>query len=403
VPQGIARRARMNPRLKIAILTTDNRWIFGEYDKPAPWFGQAPDALLQGFAAVPEEIEVHVVSCTRQPVTAPEKIAANIFFHSVYVPKIGWMRTGYLGCIRTVRRRLRQIQPDLVHGQGTEHENAISAVFSGFPNVVTLLGIMKEMAQIQRARFGSFYWLAARLESMTLRRTSGVLANSRFTQEKIRGRTPKTWLVPNAVRNIFFDKPQAATPRPEAKPPVLLNAGVVAPNKRQNELLDLAEQLHSEGIRFQLKFLGGASPNDAYAARFLARVAQCPFAEHLGFKPLLEMLEHYDHADGLVHVSAIESFGLVVAEALARNLKFVGFNSGGVADIVSGIAGADHFPDGDWSGVKAALRKWIQAGAPRPTTAATIRQRYHPTAIARQHLAIYHEVLAGYRGNSMRG
>ena len=45
--------------------------------------------------------------------------------------------------------------------------------------------------------------------------------------------------------------------------------------------------------------------------------------------------------------------------------------------------------------VKVALRRWIQSGAQRPTTAAaTMRARYHPVNIAQQHLAAYREVLA---------
>ena len=120
--------------MKIALLTTDNRQPFKQYDKAEPFFGTAPEALLQGLATLPE-VEVHVVSCIRQPVRAPEKIAPNIFFHSLVVPKIGWMRTLYQGCIRATRKKLREIQPDIVHGQGTELDCGISAVFSGFPNV----------------------------------------------------------------------------------------------------------------------------------------------------------------------------------------------------------------------------------------------------------------------------
>ena len=85
--------------------------------------------MLQGFAALPE-VRVHVVSCTQQPMRSPEKLAGNIWFHSLHVPKLGWLRTGYQGCIRAVRRKLRAIQPDLVHGQGTERDCALSAIFS---------------------------------------------------------------------------------------------------------------------------------------------------------------------------------------------------------------------------------------------------------------------------------
>jgi len=376
--------------MKIALLTTDNRWPHGEYHKETPWFGMAPEALLSGLASLPE-VELHVVSCIRQPVKSPEKLADNIWFHSLYVPQIGWMRTGFLGCIAAVRKRLRRIQPDIVHGHGTEGESAICAAFSGFPNVVTLLGIMKEMARILKARPGSYCWVAALLENLCLRRTTGVLCNSRFTEEKVRRRTPKTWLVPNAVRETFFQVPPVSRRLARC---TLLNVGSVSAYKRQNELLDAAEQLRKEGLEFQLELIGKASPEDPYAARFLDRVQNSPFVSYHGFKPILELIEHYDDASALVHVSEVESFGLVVAEALSRNLKFFGFSAGGVADIVNGVGGAEALPDGGWNGLNSAISRWIRAGAARPSTAAeTMRQRYHPVNIARQHIEVYREVL----------
>jgi len=63
---------------------------------------------MQGFAQMPE-IEVHIVSCLREKAQAPPKLGPNLFFHSLYVPKIGWMRTGYQGCIRAVRKKLKVI------------------------------------------------------------------------------------------------------------------------------------------------------------------------------------------------------------------------------------------------------------------------------------------------------
>src|SRR5512137_1028017 len=101
--------------LRVGLLCSDARETGRDYAAPQPRFGTAPEALLQGFAALPE-VEVHVVSCVQQPVAAPEKIGPNLWFHSLRVPKIGWLRTGYLGCIRAVRSKLRKLQPDIVHG-----------------------------------------------------------------------------------------------------------------------------------------------------------------------------------------------------------------------------------------------------------------------------------------------
>ena len=63
----------------------------------------------------------------------PEKNRACYFYHSLIVPKLGWLCTGYQGFIRAPRKKIWELQPDIVHGQGTERDCALSAVFSGFP------------------------------------------------------------------------------------------------------------------------------------------------------------------------------------------------------------------------------------------------------------------------------
>jgi glycosyltransferase involved in cell wall biosynthesis len=86
---------------------------------------------------------------------------------------------------------------------------------------------------------------------------------------------------------------------------------------------------------------------------------------------------------------------LVAAEALARNLKFFGFDVGGLPDIVRGVDGSELVPAGNWDEVKIAIRRWIENGSPRPTSAApTMRERYHPRIVARRHIEIYREVLS---------
>ena len=183
-------------------------------------------------------------------------------FTASWCQKLGGCATGYQGCIRATRRKLREIQPDIVHGAGTERDCAISAVFSGFPNVVTIHGNMAELARLFKAPIGSFHWLAARLENFTLRRTAGVLCNSTYTEGLVRSHARKTWLLPHAVRSAFFEPiPEAAS-----RPCVLLNAGYIVPRKRQLELLDVAEALHQRGLKFEFRFIGFIPPATAVCA-----------------------------------------------------------------------------------------------------------------------------------------
>ena len=380
--------------MRVAILTTDSREHFGNYTDPKPSFGTAPTALFQGFATLPN-LEVHILSCTQQPMFSPAKLADNIWFHSLHVPKIGWLRTGYFGCILAVRKKLQEIQPDIVHGQGTERDCGISAIFSGYPNVITIHGNMALLARTFHAGLATFYWWAAKLENFTLPRSSGVFCNSIHTQNLVLDRTKKTWLVPNALRAAFFSDKQ--TPQKVSEKPRLLVVGVVTPNKRQLEILSCLKSLRRQGASFEAVFIGSCG-NGAYCRDFLIELADAKndgWATFSGYVDEATIVHSMNNAHALIHFSLEESFGLVVAESLARGLKVFASNVGGIRDIASGVPEAELFDPEDWAGLSRALSTWIQKPSlSSPQTQNLMKFRYHPKTIASRHLEFYREVLS---------
>ena len=304
------------------------------------------------------------------------------------------MSTGYQGCIRAVRTLLKRLAPDIVHGQGTERDCAISAVFSGYPNVVTIHGNMAELARIFRAPIRSYNWFAARLEDFALPRTAGVFCNSAYTESLVRARAKRTWRVPNAIRAEFFE--QTAVSQPQGKPCVI-NVGLISARKRQIEILEVVRALHEQGKQVEIQFVGACSPTQVYGAAFLRAIEQAEregYGRYLGEKSVEELIALFDAADAMIHFPSEEAFGLVVAEALARNLKLFGSSVGGVVDIAAGIEGAELYGIDDWDGLQAGIARWLKESCPKPETAAAeMRRRYHPETIARRHIEIYREVL----------
>lgn len=380
--------------MRIALLTTDSREHFREYNNPNPYFGTAPAALLEGFAQLPK-LEVHVISCTQQPMSSPPKLAENIWFHSLHVPKIGWLRTGYAGCILAVRKKLKEIQPNIVHGQGTERDCGVSAVFSGYPNVITIHGNMAQLAKTFHALLSSFSWWAAKLENFTLPRSSGVFCNSIHTQNLVLSRTKKTWLVPNALRASFFS--DNLTSQKVSEKPRLLVLGVVTPNKRQLEILSCLKSLRGKGAPFDAVFIGSCG-NGAYCRDFLIKLAEAEndgWATFSGYLDEATIVQSMNNAHALIHFPLEEAFGLVVAESLARGLKVFASNVGGIRDIVSGVQDAELFDPEDWQGLQRSLLRWIKKpiSSPKQTQHLMI-SRYHPKIIANRHVEIYRDVLS---------
>ena len=376
--------------LKVAILTSDKRDHDRDYANPAPGFGTAPAALLAGFAQVPE-VEVHVVSCTQQPLAAPEKIAPNIFYHSLVVPKSGWLRTGYQGCIRAARKKLREIRPDIVHGQGTERDCALSAVFSGLPNVLTIHGNMRLVAEVNRARPFSFLWLAARLESFALPRTDGVVCISHYTRDAVAGLARRTWVLPNAVEASFFD----VQPAPDAAaPPRVLCVGMVCFRKNQNDFIRALDPL-AERKKFKLVFLGQVD-GGAYGAEFLELVKARPWCEHVAFSERARVKEHFMAATVVALPTREDNCPMVVLEAMAAGVPVMASDVGGVPDLIAsektGLFCDPAQPETFRAGV-ARLRddREFSQRLARAAKAEALRQ-FHPQAVARRHLEIYREV-----------
>lgn len=380
-----------NDTLRVAMIVGDEREVLRQWDRTDPYFGPAPAALITGLAGM-DGLELHILCCTRQPLPAPEKIAPNIFYHSIHVPRWGYLKSFYLPAILAIRKKLRSIRPQVVHGQGTEREYALAAAYSGFPSAVTIHGNMRAIARHFHARPFSFHWLTARLETIALRKATGIICNSVYTEEQVRPLARKTWRVPNALNADFFQPPTAQ----RAAEPVLLNVGHLAVHKNQLELLELASRLHERGLRFRLDFAGGLDGESDYGRRFLAALApaeRAGWARHLGTISRAELITHLDSAHALIHVATEESFGLAVAEALARNLRLFAFRTGGIADITVGLDDTSLTTPLDWQVLSSSLENWLRSGhPPSRNTAQIIHQRYSQATIADAHMAIYREL-----------
>jgi glycosyltransferase involved in cell wall biosynthesis len=378
--------------ISVAILTIEKREFDKDYANPAPSFGTAPEALLQGFAGLPE-IKIHVVCCLQQPpVSSPERLAENIWYHALHVPKTGWMRTGYQGCIRAVRRKLKEIQPDLVHGQGTERDCAISAVFSGFPNVLTIHGNMRLVAKINRALPFSFEWLAARLENFTLPRTGGIVCITAYTQRAVAPLARATWIVPNAVDASFFAiEPQPAAPRE------IVCVGQISTRKNQVRLIEALQPLAAKE-KFQLVFYGGAIPGDPYAREFFQKVEENPWCRFAGFADRAGLRTALARAAMLVLPSLEDNCPMCVLEAMAAGVPVAAAAVGGVPELIKDKVDGVLFDPNENESIRSAvegvfLHQDISAKLAAAGKAKALAC-FHPKSIATQHVEIYREVLS---------
>jgi glycosyltransferase involved in cell wall biosynthesis len=309
------------------------------------------------------------------------------------VPKVGWMRTLFQGCIRATRKKIQEIRPDIVHGQGTEADCSLGAVFSGFPNVLTLHGNMRAVAHINGDGPFSYNWMAARLERFVLPRTNGVVCITNYTRRAVVRVTPQTWVIPNAVDITFFDlqaKPDLSVP------PIGLCVGTICGYKNQNMLVRALDPLVS-GTKFKIVFAGGIT-RGIYGEEFHRLIRERPWCEHVGFLNREQLKTSFRSAAFLVLPTLEDNCPMVVLEAMAAGVPVVASNVGGVPDLieheVSGLLCNPERPETFRTTIarflddrELALRIAIKAKA-------RAQRRFHPQIIAQQHLGIYQDILS---------
>jgi glycosyltransferase involved in cell wall biosynthesis len=294
-----------------------------------------------------------------------------------------------------IRRKLRELKPDFVHGQGTERYCAMSAALSGYPNVITIHGNMRLIAQVYRSRPFSFNWLAARLERFTLPRAGGVICITRYTQQAVSSLARRTWLLPNAVDSSFFDVVRA----PDAVP-LLLCIGKICLRKNQNALIRALDPLATQH-KFNLCFLGLARRGTPYEDEFFDLIEARSWCRHEGFASRAELKLWMRRATAVVLPSLEDNCPMVVLEGMAAGLAVVAPNVGGVPDLVDDGRNGILIDPNDAASLRSGVDRVLKDSPAVREMVSIARQeasqRFHPLVIARRHLEIYHEVLTAAR------
>ncbi|MDN4599146.1 glycosyltransferase family 4 protein [Leifsonia virtsii] len=152
----------------------------------------------------------------------------------------------------------------------------------------------------------------------------------------------------------------APASRPSAAGGRLLCVGVVAPHKGQDVLVAaLAAARDVPG--WTCTIAGSTATEPGFVAELHAAVAAEGLGDRIRFAGVLTgsgLGDAYAGADLLVGPSRSESYGMAVAEALARGIPVVASAVGGIPEAIAGGRGAVTVPPGDAWALERVLRRW---------------------------------------------
>jgi glycosyltransferase involved in cell wall biosynthesis len=304
-----------------------------------------------------------------------------------------------------VRQKLKDIQPDLVHAQGTERDCALSAVLSPYPRLLTIHGNLRLIKKQVGFRPFSAMWLQSYLEGLVVPRFNGVICITNYTREAVEHEVPKTWVVPNAVDPSFLalgekrlsdasDRPSTLDSR--LKTPIILVVANIDPRKNQNAFIKALDPL-ARSMSFEIRFFGSCGESD-YAKQFKELIASRPWCYYGGMLGREELRSQFEQADMLVLPTHEDNCPMVVLEAQAAGVPAIASNVGGVPDLIEdGVTGLLADPENPVTFYTAVEKLLINDGSLREQLARSAHQKaleqYHPRVIARKHLDIYRAAL----------
>jgi glycosyltransferase involved in cell wall biosynthesis len=160
----------------------------------------------------------------------------------------------------------------------------------------------------------------------------------------------------------------------------LLCVAAVTPHKGQDVLL--AAMGGIADLSWRCTCVGPRTGEAAFADR-LARLAQdTGIADRVCFvgpRTIAALDQAYSAADALVLATRVESYGMVVSEALARGLPVLATSVGGLPEALGRLPGGRRpgllVPPGDAAALAAALRRWLTDASLRGRLRHAARQR----------------------------
>ncbi len=180
----------------------------------------------------------------------------------------------------------------------------------------------------------------------------------------------------------------------------LLSVAAVIPGKGHDVLLDALTMVTD--LRWHCLCVGSLERDPTFAERLRRRVAAGGLDSRVRFcgpQAEAELADSYGSADVLVLPSRAETYGMVVAEALARGLPVVASDVGGVPEALG--RGADRgrpgllVPPGDAAALGAALRAWLEDTALRRRLRRAARERRESLAGWPTTVSVVAGVIAG--------
>lgn len=257
---------------------------------------------------------------------------------------INTLLAGYPGVRVALRQAIEELEPDVVHGQGTTRY-IYAAIRSGCPNIVTIHGIFQNELKVVRSRLtwrervARFAML--RLERHYVCRIRNLISITDEVSAFVSARSAavRVFRINNAIDDRFFEIPRLS----DATMPVVLFVAAITYRKGLDFLLaafaELTQRLPTARLRIAGVWDWDRAYVDGLREQYAAQI-QSGVVSFLGGITQEQLNEEMERAALLCLPSRSESAPMVISQAMAAARPVVASNVGGVPDmVVEGVTG----------------------------------------------------------------
>lgn len=302
------------------------------------------------------------------------------------------MPVAFIPRVQRIAHLLRRLRPDIVHGQGTERENALAAIRSGFPSLITVHGILREIHAVTKPHLLSPNRIGRLTEDYVFARAHNIVAISSYAKQRLASYSrASVFQIPNAVSEIYFSI------RRRPVQPTFIFVGSIYPLKGVSDFIRAARIVDQKGHRAHFIIVGPVCDPDYF--RILCREAalfrNCTF-EYAGRQSSEWIANRFQTALALVHPSHAENAPMVVAEALAAGLPVIGTSVGAIPEWIH--SGRNGWTVSVHDIAAIADRMLVLLGNRSRSeemsySAKAMASQFRPLTVARQTLALYSHIL----------
>ncbi len=243
--------------------------------------------------------------------------------------------TGFASRKRKLFKKIKELNPDIVHGHGTENVYGLLAVESGFPSVVSIQGVISDYLRTNPSHRFKY---TVKTEAKTVKQGHYFMCRTHFDKSFVKtlNNNAKIFHMPEAMNSCFF-----SINRSDLDEISILHVGGFDPRKGMIELLSAVKKIKEFFPQVMVDSAGGGTRiHKNKIIKYAEELGILDCIRFHGFLTAMELANLHSSATVFAMTSQNENSPNSLAEALCAGTPSVAYDVGGVSSMfVNGESG----------------------------------------------------------------